>query len=553
MSRVRQFLLRIYSALRSDPAEQQLTREVDAHLSLMEDEYRRRGLSAKDARQEARRRFGSVERVKDAHRDARAVRWLGDALRDFGYALRMLRRAPSFTIVAVATLALGIGSATVIFSLLHNILVEPFPYTAPPRMVDVVVRDAAGGVFRGPMAPDEFRAFEQESDVFESVAGTNTEYVHYVGDAGVERMSLGWGTPDMFTFLGVAPLHGRFFGPADAAPGATPVAVLNHRTWTSTFGGDRSIVGKTVRLNDTAWTVIGIMPPRFEWHVADFWAPSPIDASLPPGDARYTRWFQARLRPGVSVEQAEAQINVIAQRRAARAPQDYPPGTRVDVITIIDWVAGQFRIVLYTLFSAVGLLLVIACCNVANMLLARATVREQEILVRAALGAGRTRIMRQLLVESVVLAAGGLVAGTIVAYGGIAIMASLLPRQGVAWEVALELDRPVLAFALGTAAIATVMFGVIPAWQTARRDLIAGATVGGRSGTAGRRHRRLRGMLVVAEVALSLVLLVGASLFVRSSLNIVNADPGFDTSRLMTMRCSCPARRMQTPTTLRRA
>ena len=506
-----------------------IQQELRSHLEMAEADAELRGLARADAARAARINAGGTAQAMEALRHQRGLPWLEDAVRDVGYALRMLRRTPSFTIVAVATLALGIGSATAIFSLLHNILVEPFPYTAPPRMVDVVIRNASDGVFRGPFPPDEFLAYQQQSDVFESVAGTITESVHYVGPSGAERMSLGWGTPDMFTFLGVEPLHGRSFGPADVAPGAPEVVVLNHRTWTTAFGADLGIIGRTVRLNNRPWTVIGIMPPRFEWHVADFWAPAVINESVPSTEPRYARWFQARLKRGVSVEAAEAQLSVIAQRRAAQFPNDYPAGTRLDVITIIDWVAGQFRVVLYTLFGAVGLLLLIACCNVANMLLARATAREQEILIRAALGASRTRILRQLLVESLMLAAGGLIVGSLVVYGGIAIMAGLLPRQGVAWEVALELDRPVLAFALVAAALATIVFGLVPAWQTARRDLVAGATAGGRSGTASRRQHRLRGALVVAEVALSLVLLLGAGLLARSFVHLASAETGLGT------------------------
>jgi predicted permease len=475
-------------------------------------------------------------------RKPRFISWFDDARRDVAYGARTLGRAPGFTVVAIATLALGIGAATVIYSLLHNVLLEPFPYTAPRRMVDVVIRDASNNVFRGPLPPDEFLAYQQAGEVFEDVAGTITQSMHYQGATGAERMSVGWGTPNMFAFLGVQPLHGRYFGPADAAPDAPPVAVLNHRTWQTIFAGDPGMVGRTVTLNDTPRTVIGIMPRRFEWHVADFWIPAPIDRAAPATAPNRVRWFQARLRPGVTTEQAEAQLKVMAARRAAEAPKDYPAGSRVQVITIIDWVAGQFRFVLYTLFGAVTLLLVIACCNVANMLLARATRREQEMTVRAALGASRSRIVRQLLVESLLLAAGGLAAGCLLAFGGIALLARLLPRQGVAWEVALKLDLPVLAFALAAAATATLVFGVVPAWQAARRDLLAGANSGGRSGTGGRRQHRLRSGLVVAEVGLSLVLLVGAGLLARSFIQLTDVDLGLgtDPNRLLAAGVAFP-------------
>jgi putative ABC transport system permease protein len=263
-------------------------------------------------------------------------------------------------------------------------------------------------------------------------------------------------------------------------------------------------------LNGERRTIIGVMPPRFEWHVGDLWIPGALDRNDDPRASRGARWFQARLRHGVSVEEATAQLAVIGARRAAERPQDYPPGSYIQVITLVDWVVGRFRTVLYTLFGAVALLLVIACCNVANMLLARATVREQEMSVRAALGASRARIMRQLLAESGTLALGGAVAGCLLAFGGIALLARFLPRQGVAWEVQLRLDQPVLYFALATAALATIAFGLFPALYSARRDLVVGANRISRGGTAARQHRRMRGALVVAEVALSIILLVGS-------------------------------------------
>ena len=240
------------------------------------------------------------------------------------------------------------------------------------------------------------------------------------------------------------------------------------------------MVGRTVTLDGQPRTVVGIMPPRFEWHVGDFWIPSPISTVSVDGQPT-TKWFQARLRRGVTIEAAEAQMNVIARRRAAAFPADYPEKSRVQVITIIDWVVGRFRQTLYTLFAAVGLLLVIACCNVANMLLARATARERELTLRAALGASRGRIIRQLLIESAVLAAGGTVVGVVLAHGGINALAGVMPRSGVAWEVELRLDQPVLLFALATATLATLAFGLFPAFTSTRRDLVGAINSVGRA------------------------------------------------------------------------
>ena len=532
MWRVRELLLRLLNALWPGRAERQLSREVDAHLALLEERFVREGLSPAAARAAARREFGGVEQAKEVQRDARSLLWLADTRRDAGYAFRTLRRTPGFTAVAIATLGLGIGAATVIYSVLRNVVLDPFPYVHSDRMVDVIVRDASNNILRGALPPGEFLDYQEQSRVFEIVAGANGNRMHYVSDAGAERVAVVLVTPNTFDYLGVPPLLGRVFGPADAVPGAPAVAVLNHRTWMRAFGGDPNMVGRSITLDGVPRTVIGIMPPRFEWHVGDFWIPSPLTRAMPPGDGS-GRWFQARLRPGVSIEEAEEEMNVIARRRAAAFPHEYPEKSRVQVITIIDWVVGRFRQTLYTLFAAVGLLLLIACCNVANMLLSRATTRERELTIRAALGASRQRIVRQLLMESVLLALGGAVLGVALAYGGIAALARIMPRAGVAWEVELRLESTALWFALASAAASTVIFGVLPAFQAARRDLIARINSTGRSGTAAPAQKRLRNGLIVAEVALSVILLLGAGVLMKTFVALAGVDMGFDPRNIL--------------------
>ena len=466
--------------------------------------------------------------------------FFNDLRRDIAYGIRSLTRTPGFSTVAILTLALGIGAVTIIYSVVRNVVLDPFPYVHSDRLVNLVVRDASNRIVRGPYFPaSEFLDIQEQSQVFDDVVGTSVESMHWVHEGGADRLSVGWMTPNGFSFLGVPPLAGRVFGAADAAPDAPPVGVLNHRAWMTLFGGDPSVVGRTIVLNDQPRTIVGIMPPRFEWNIADVWIPAPMRRTDEPGSTRGTRAFQAHLRPGITIKEAEKQLEVVATRLAATYPREYPGRFRIELISVIDWVVREFRGVLYTLFGAVSLLLLISCCNVANMLLARATAREREISIRAAIGASRGRIVRQLLVESALLASAGLAAGCLMAYGGIMALAAFMPRQGVPWETQVRLDRPVLAFAAIAAAIATLAFGVFPAFQSARRDLMAGAGLGGR-GTAGRRQTRLRGSLVVAQVAFSIVLLLGAGLLMRTFVKLVTVDFGFNPSNLLVAGVSFP-------------
>ena len=469
--------------------------------------------------------------------------WLEDLRRDVVYGVRTLSRTRGFTIAAMLTLALGISAVTVIYSVVRNVVLDPFPYSRSDRLVNVVLRDSSDRQVRGPYFPSsEFLDYQEQATVFEDVVGTSRDSMLWQGENGAERFDVAWMTANGFDFLGVKPLLGRVFDASDTAPGAPPVAVMCHRAWVRSFGADPGVLGRTLVLDGTSWTVIGVMPPRFEWNIADLWLPAALDRRDDPRTPRGNRAFQAHLRPGVSAKEAEAQLNVIGARRAQAYPNDYPPQYHFQVIKVVDWVVRDFRSVLYTLFGAVSLLLVIACCNVANMLLARASIREREIAIRAAIGASRSRIVRQLLVESGLLAAGGLIAGTLMAYGGIQALAQLLPPgQGVSWETQIRLDRPVLLFAILVAAASTFGFGLFPALQSVRRDIGAGTNVAGRT-TAGRRQTRMRSSLVVAQVALSIVLLLGAGLLMRTFVKLVGVDLGFDPKQVLIAGVAFPPR-----------
>lgn len=469
--------------------------------------------------------------MNEARRRMRLSIWLEDARRDLQYALRTFGRMPGFTLVAVLTLALGIGSVTVIYSVIHDLLIDPLPYTGSDRFVNVLVHDTAAGGSRNVLPASEFLDYQEQSDVFEDVIGTRGEGMLLATPERAEILNAVRVTPNFFDVMGLSPLMGRTVGPDDARPGAPPVAVLRHRAWVSYFGGDPAILGRTVRLNGEPRTIVGVMPPRFTWHAADIWIPAAVDRAA-PDVVSARRNFQARLKRGVTLQQAEAQLNLIAERRAQAHPEEYPRTFHVQVVNVIASVVGDFRGVLFTAMAAVALLMLIACCNVANMLLARATAREREMTVRAALGAGRERIVRQLLVESLLLAVAGAAGGCLIAYAGIKGLVRVLPQGPLPGEVEFGLDGPALAFSLGVAVLSAVLFGIAPALYSARRDLAPGLNGTGR-GVAGGRGR-LRNGLVAAEIAISLVLLFGAGLLMRSFLSLVHVDLGFDPRNMLT-------------------
>ena len=546
MSLLRRFVLRLNNVLRGDGAERQLAREVASHLALLEERFRAQGLTAEEARVAARRAFGGVEQAKELQRDARSFVWLEDARRDLLYAARTLSATPGFSSVAVLTLALGIGSVTVIYSIINNVLFDPLPYPESHRFVNVFIADQeTGRTVRGAFPGDEFLDYQEGSHVFEDVVGTRGVGMMLTGREGAEFLRGVWVTPNFFDFMGLPALIGRVAGPEDAPPDAPPVAVLRHRAWVAYFGADPGIVGKTIVLDGEPRTVIGVMPPRFTWHGADVWVPKPIGRSAADAGA-LSRNFQARLKPGVTVGEAEAQLNLVATRRAREHPDEYPKRFHVQVLNVIEYTVGRFSTILYITLAAVGVLLLIACCNVANMLLARATVREREMTVRAALGAGRLRIVRQLLVESLLLGLAGAAAGCLFAYAGLDALIAVLPVAPLPGEVEIAIDGAALAVSLGSAVISALLFGIAPALYSARRDLVEGLKGSGKGLAGGRAP--LRNVLVAAEIALSLVLLVGAGLPMRTFISVVRVDLGFEPRSILFVPIAFPPDLYATPT-----
>jgi putative ABC transport system permease protein len=468
---------------------------------------------------------------------------------DLRYGARMLLKQPGFTLLAVLTLALGIGSSTTIFSAIQNILLDPFPYTDAHRVVATQIRDTSstrpGGrtFFQTP----EFLDYQEQNHVFEEVIGTTGSDVLYNTGDGMEQFDGGYVTPNMFRFLGVPAQLGRGILPDDAKPGAPPVFVMSYKLWVKRFNLDPTILGKTFTLNGTPTTLVGIMPPRFTKLGADLW----MVRNMERADSRANRdyWmFQAKLKPGVTIQQAQADIDLIARRLAKVYPDNYPKNFSVQIISWVDSIVGPFRKTLYTIAAAVALLLLIACSNVANMLLARATAREKEMAIRSALGASRMRLIAQLLTESLLLALAGAVVGCLFSYAGIKGLVALIPDGFIPREAQIRLNLPVLLFSLGIAVITAVLFGLVPALQTAKQDLVEPLKDASKGASGGFRRGRLRNALVVFEVALSLVLLSGAGLLMRSFVKLQQVDLGFNPENILVARLPFPRGQYTTAT-----
>ncbi len=469
---------------------------------------------------------------------------------DFHFAGRNLRKSPGFAIVAMVTLALGIGASTAIFSVIENVLMEPFPYPDAKHFVSMQIHDTEqnqpGG--RGGYSGPEFLDYITQNHVFDRVIANDQMDVLYTYGEGTDRFSGSMVTPGTFEFLGMPALVGRVMQPADYEPGAAPVFVLRYKTWVNRFNADPAILNKSFVLNGTSRTLIGIMPPRFGWGDADVWIPEkPSRADTTPllGYNRYW-FFMGHLKPGVSERAAQADLAVIAQHLSTVYPKDYPKHFTVEVQSLADLVVGRFRTTLFIVLAAVGLLLLIGCGNVANLLLARATTREKEFAIRAALGAGRWRLVRQLLVESLILAIGGAGLGALFAWGGLKSLIALIPQEIIPAEATIRLNVTVLLFTLAVSMATALVFGLVPALQTARRDLNDPLRDSGKGVSGGFRHGRLRDAVVVLEVALSLTLLVGAGLLMRSFVALREVHLGLQPDHVLVARLPLPKDRYKT-------
>jgi len=530
--------------------DRDLEDEVAFHLAMREEKNRQAGIAAQEARYAARRQFGNTSGVKDKTRDLWTFLALETLWQDFTYAVRTITKKPGFATIAVVTLALGIGASTAIFSVIESVLLEPFPYPDARRFFSLEIHDASqnrpGG--RVQYVGPEYLDYAEKNHVFDRVIANDSLDVLYDHGDGAERFHGVVITPGTFEFFGMPALIGRVMQPADYEPGAPPVFVLRYKTWVSHFAADPGVLNKSFVLNGAPRALVGVMPPRFAWGNGDLWVPEKPIRSAAPVDGRFPpAWYLiGHLKPGVTVRTAQADLTVLAKQLAKIYPKDYPEHFAVELVSFTDMVVGSFRTTLYLMLAAVAVLLLIGCGNVANLLLARATTREKEFAIRATLGASRWRLVRQLLVESLLLAICGGLLGIGLAWFGLRSLVALVPPDMIAAETVVRLNGPVLFFALALSMTTALLFGLVPALEAARRDLNDPLRDTGKGANGSFRHARLRDAVVVLEVALSLTLLVGAGLLTRSFVALRAVDLGFQPDHVLTARLPLPQDRYKT-------
>jgi putative ABC transport system permease protein len=458
---------------------------------------------------------------------------------DLRFAMRSLSKARSFALWAILALALGIGSTTAIFSVIQNTLLDPFPYRDSERIVVVRIHDLAqsepGG--REEYSKPEFFEIQKQNHVFEDVVGEEGTRKMYSSADGIETFAADFVTSGTLQFLGMMPIVGRPFTPDDFRPGAPPVFVMEHKTWLDRFGGDPKVLNKKFVLDGEPYTLVGIMPPRFALGNRQIWLPAQGFAEV---------FLMARLKPGITPRQAAADLDLLFKRLARISPDDYPKRFTVQVMTLAEQMTGGFSYALMILAAAVGLLLLIACGNVANLLLARGSTREKEIAIRASLGASRWCVVRQLMTESLLLAFMGAGAGYLLAWIAVKLVPPLVPVDVFPAESVIALNPPVLAFTAALSIVTALIFGLAPALHASMPQLSRSLRDSGQGVRSGFRGGKLRNALVIGEVAISLVLLTGAGLLMRSFLALVNVDLGFDPDRTIATVIPLPERRYRT-------
>ena len=543
---LRVFVRRLRGLFGKDRRDRELAEEIESNLQMHIDDNLRAGMSVEEARRQALIKLGGVEAAKEAYRDQRGLPVFETLLQDIRYGLRGLRRSPGFAVTAVLTLALGIGATTAIFSAVYALLIRPLPYRDPGRLVRVAEWFRAGG--SGAVAEPDMVAWRERGGPFEAVAGYAFSEYTLTGTGDSVRIPGAMVSANFLSLLGVAPQTGRDLVPADDRPGSAAVALLSDALWRERFSGDPRVVGTTLNLDRSAYTVVGVLPSRFRFpDMAN--APQVLIAMHTPGSSTFNAeeplvFLQVlgRLRPRDSLASVQAELQSFQQTRLRAYPAPLArmaEGRRLEVTPLQRHLAGDSRKPLIVLLAAVGFVLLIACANIANLQLVRAAGRRHEVAVRGALGATRARLARQFLTESMVISA--LAAAVGLAMGAITIDAIRgWQSPALPWLASISLDPYVFGFTLGVAVVAAVLFGAAPAMTGSRANAIDALKTTALRMSGGRDRRLLQNTFVAGEIALALVLLIAAGLLVRSFRDLMRTDPGYDPHNVLTAKVQLP-------------
>ncbi len=532
--------------------ENDLEEELRSHIQLRADDLERFGLGRAEAERRARIEFGGEARFKEECREAIAGNFIDTLIQDVRFSLRMLRKSPGFALIAVMTIALGIGATTAMFSVVEATLLRPLPYAQPEQLVSIQADLPGLGANDVGISQPEWQDL-QESGIFQYVSPTWFDENNLTGSSQPARVRLLLVAPNYFALLAVQPQLGRAFDPQDHSPGIIPEVVISDGLWKRSFGADSNILGKSVRMDTDLYRIVGVMPAGFDapgrtaeernieiWAASSFYGTPMPDH--PPRNRRYFPTAIARLKPGLTMAAAQKQLDVLTASLQKQFPGDYPPQNAwtVRLLPLKERVVGNVRQSLVLLLGAVGLVLLIGCVNVANLLLARASTRGREMAIRRALGAGQARLTRQLLTESLLLSLFGGIAGLAILFSLKDFLLQLVP-ENLPRLNEISISWSVLLFALATCVVSGVFFGLAPALQASQVDLIHAFKQEGRASTGSAERARTRRGLVVTEFALSLVLMVAAGLLLRSFWDLLNVQLGFSPQNVMIVRTRLPA------------